>query len=61
MRHAWEGGEKCTRFWWESPKEGDHLEDEDRWEGGIRMDPREIGWGVWRRIVFNFLLTNFTR
>jgi hypothetical protein len=22
------GREKCTRFWWESPKERDHLEDQ---------------------------------
>jgi hypothetical protein len=28
MWHAWERTEKCTRFWWESPKEGDHLEDQ---------------------------------
>jgi hypothetical protein len=27
MRHAWERREKCTRFWWESPKERDHSED----------------------------------
>jgi hypothetical protein len=27
MLHAWERREKRTRFWWESPKEGDHLED----------------------------------
>jgi hypothetical protein len=37
MWHAWERREKCTRFWWESPKERDHL------ENGIRMDLREIG------------------
>jgi hypothetical protein len=37
MWHAWERREKCTRFWWESPKERDH------WEDGIRMDLREIG------------------
>jgi hypothetical protein len=30
------------RFWWESPKERDHLE--NRWEDGIRMDLREMGW-----------------
>jgi hypothetical protein len=24
MWHAWERREKCTKFWWESPKEGDH-------------------------------------
>jgi hypothetical protein len=39
MWHAWERREKCTRFWWESPKERDH------WEDGIRMDLREIGLG----------------
>jgi hypothetical protein len=27
MRHAWERREKCTRFWWESPKERDDSED----------------------------------
>jgi hypothetical protein len=26
--YAWERREKCTRFWWESPREGDHLEDQ---------------------------------
>jgi hypothetical protein len=63
MWHEWERREKCTRFWWESPKERDHSEDpRRRWEGGIRMDPSEIGWGVdcirlaqdrdrWRAIV----------
>jgi hypothetical protein len=28
MWHAWERREKCPRFWWESPKERDHLEDQ---------------------------------
>jgi hypothetical protein len=28
MWHAWERREKYTRFWWESPKERGHLEDE---------------------------------
>jgi hypothetical protein len=31
---------------WESPKERDNLEDpRRRWEGGVRMDLREIGLG----------------
>jgi hypothetical protein len=29
MWHAWERREKCTRFWWESPKERDHSDDQD--------------------------------
>jgi hypothetical protein len=28
MWHAWERREKCRRFWWESPKERDDLEDQ---------------------------------
>jgi hypothetical protein len=27
MWHTWQRIEKCRRFWWESPKERDHLED----------------------------------
>jgi hypothetical protein len=45
MWHAWERGETCTGFWWESPKEKDHLKDQV--VDGIKMDLREIGWGVW--------------
>jgi hypothetical protein len=46
MWHAWERREKCTRFWWESPKERDHLEDQDiGGKIGIRMDLGEIGLG----------------
>jgi hypothetical protein len=44
MWHAWERREKCTRFWWERPKERDHWEDQG--VGGIRMDFREIGLGA---------------
>jgi alpha-glucosidase (family GH31 glycosyl hydrolase) len=44
MWHAWERGETCTGFWWESPKEKDHLKDRD--VDGIKMDLRETGWGV---------------
>jgi hypothetical protein len=28
MWHAWKKREKCTRFWWESPKERDHSKDQ---------------------------------
>jgi hypothetical protein len=28
MWHAWERREKCTKFWCETPKERDHLEDQ---------------------------------
>jgi hypothetical protein len=28
MWHAWERRERCTRFWWESPKERGHSEDQ---------------------------------
>jgi hypothetical protein len=29
MWHAWERKEKCTWFWWESPRESDHSQDQD--------------------------------
>jgi hypothetical protein len=48
MWHAWERREKCTRFWWESPKETDHSE--DRGVDGIWMDLRETGCGSVERI-----------
>jgi hypothetical protein len=54
MWHAWERREKCTRFWWESPKRPlgrPRL----RWEDGITMDLREIGLVVW--IGFDWLRT----
>jgi len=38
MWHAWERTEKCTIFWWESPRR--------RWKDGIRMDLGETGLGV---------------
>jgi hypothetical protein len=59
MWHAWERSEKCTRFWWESPKERDHWEDQG--VGGKMGSEwillvREIGFGgVW--IGFDCLRT----
>jgi hypothetical protein len=53
MWHAWKRGESSTGFWWKSPKEKDHLEDPAySWEDGIKMDLREIGWGVWNGFIW---------
>jgi hypothetical protein len=41
MWHAWERREKCTRFWWESPKERDHPEDQG--VGGKMGSERILG------------------
>jgi hypothetical protein len=35
----------CTKFRWEGQKERDHLGNRRRWEDGIRMDLKKIGWG----------------
>jgi hypothetical protein len=43
MWHAWEREETCRGFWLETPKEKDHLKDQD--VDGIKMDLREIGLG----------------
>jgi hypothetical protein len=46
MWHAWERGETCKGFWWESPKEKRPLErPRRRWDSGIKKDLREIGGG----------------
>jgi hypothetical protein len=48
MWHAWERGETCTGFWWESPEGKIPLQRPMlRWEDGIKMDLKEIDWGVW--------------
>jgi hypothetical protein len=44
MWHAWEGTEKCKRFWWESLKDRDNSKDRPhRCEDWIRTDLWEIG------------------
>jgi hypothetical protein len=54
MWHAWERRENCTMFWWESPKERDHSEDQGV---GGRMGSEwilgRLAWGVW--IGFDWL------
>jgi hypothetical protein len=48
MWHAWERREKCTRFWFESPKERDHLEDQDTGGNmGSEWILGRLAWGVW--------------
>jgi hypothetical protein len=53
MRHASERRGKCIGFWWESQKERPLRRQMHRWEDGIRMDLREIGWGSveWIQLV----------
>jgi hypothetical protein len=37
--------EACTGFWWENPRERDHLKDPGvRQEDNIKMDIQEVGW-----------------
>jgi hypothetical protein len=46
--HAWERREKCTRFWWESPKERGHWEDQGvGGKMGSEWILGRLAWGVW--------------
>jgi hypothetical protein len=56
MWHAWERREKCTRFWCESPKERDHLEDQGVGDKiGSEGILKRLAWRVW--IGFDCLRT----
>jgi hypothetical protein len=47
---------KCTRFWWESPKERDHSEDQGvGGKLGSEWILGRLAWGVWIR--FDWLRT----
>jgi hypothetical protein len=56
MWHAWERRGKCTRFWWESPKERDHLEDQG--VGGKMGSEWILGIGLGVLIGFDWLRTD---
>jgi hypothetical protein len=53
MWHAWERGEMCTGFWWESSKDKDHLKDQgiDGRMGSKWTLGRCVG-GVWSRFTW---------
>jgi hypothetical protein len=56
MWHAWERREKCIRFWWESPKERDYLEDQGvGGKMGSEWILGRLAWGMW--IGFDCLRT----
>jgi hypothetical protein len=52
MWHAWERREKCTRFWWESPKEREYLDDQGV-DGRIGSEwiLRRMAGGVQRNLL----------
>jgi hypothetical protein len=56
MWHAWERREKMYKVLMGQPKGKRPLgRPRRRWEDGIRMDIRDIGWGVW--IGFDWIRT----
>jgi hypothetical protein len=59
MWHAWERGDKCTGFWWESLKERAHLRDQGI-DGRMGLEwilGRLVG-GVWNGFVWLRIGTN---
>jgi hypothetical protein len=34
-----------TEYWWGNVREIDHLRSRRRWEGNLKMDPQEVGFG----------------
>jgi hypothetical protein len=44
MCHAWKRRETCTGFWWEIQGKNPLEIPRRRWENGMKMDLREIGW-----------------
>jgi hypothetical protein len=56
MWHAWERGETCAGFWWESPKEKVHLEDQDLyWRMGSKWTLGRLvgGYVEWIHLAQN--------
>jgi hypothetical protein len=63
MWHAWERREKFKRFWWENPRERDHLEDQgvgggmgsewilERLTGGVECIQLAQDRDRWRAVV----------
>jgi hypothetical protein len=53
MWHAGERRQKCTRFWWESPKERDHWEDQgEGGKTGLEWTLGRLAWGGgWSRLA----------
>jgi hypothetical protein len=46
MWQAWEKEETCTGFWWEKPEGKRALQRQrHRWEDGIKIVLKVIGWG----------------